>query len=103
MNRKLNYHRFVLCKKLHKKTPIEGEVPIVENSGFSQNSKRWTKGKSSKMAECLGNPWKAKKIGNTIRIIALLVCIEGLTIVNLYYAKTALKKDYLRRNNRRRQ
>ena len=49
----------------------------VENGHFSQNSKGGTKGKFSKMADFLVELRKAKKIGNTSRLMALLVWIEG--------------------------
>ena len=74
MDGKLNYCRFVLCKKPHEKRDIRREiansVKRVENGDFSQNSKEGTKGNLSKMADFLGKLWKAKKIGNTSRIIA---------------------------------
>ena len=73
MDGKLTYPRFLLCKKPDKKTPIRREMtifPIVENSDFLQNGKGETKAKCSKLADFLGKLRKAKKIGNTSRIIA---------------------------------
>ena len=74
MDGKLNYCRFVLCKKPHEKRPIRraiaNSVKALKNGDFSQNSKGGTKGNFSKMADFLGKLWKAKKIGNTSRIIA---------------------------------
>ena len=74
MDGKLNYYKFVLCKKPHEKRVIRREKAIfcksVENGDFSQNSKQGTKENFSKMADFLGKLWKAKKIGNTSPIIA---------------------------------
>ena len=74
MDGKLNYCRFVLCKKPHEKRPIRraiaNSVKALKMAIFSKNSKEGTKGNFSKMADFLGKIWKAKKIGNTSRIIA---------------------------------
>lgn len=49
------------------------------------------------MIDFLGTFRKIKKEkGNTTRIIALLIWIESLTIIDLYYAKNRCKKDLLR-------
>ena len=68
MDGKLNYCRFVLCKKTHEKRAIRREIAISvkvsKMAVFSQNSKEETKGNFSKMADFLGKLWKAKKIGN---------------------------------------
>ena len=68
-SRMIAYSRFVLCKKPHEKRAIRREIAkSVENGDFSQNSKEGTKGNFSKMADFL--VCKAKKIGNTSRMIA---------------------------------
>ena len=74
MDGKLNYFIFVLCKKPHEKRAIRREiansVKVLKIGIFLQNSKEETKGNLSKMADFLGKICKAKKIGNTSRIIA---------------------------------
>ena len=47
------------------------------------------------MADFLFEFRKAKKIGNTSRLIEQLVWIESLTILDLRYAKNRTKKDLL--------
>ena len=47
------------------------------------------------MADFLLELRKAKKIGNTSRLMAQLVWIESLTILDLCYAKNCMKKDRL--------
>ena len=74
MDGKLNYPRFHLCKKPDEKTPIRREMAffakVSKTAVFLQNGKVGTKAKCSKMADFLSKLWKAKKIGNTSRIIA---------------------------------
>ena len=74
MDGKLNYCKFVLCKKPHEKRAIKREIANsvkgLKMAFFLQNSKEGTKGNLSKMADFLGKIWKAKKIENTSRIIA---------------------------------
>ena len=74
MDGKLNYCRFVLCKKPHEERAIRREiansVKVLKMAISLQNSKEGTKGNLSKLADFLGKLWKAKKIGNTSRIIA---------------------------------
>ena len=74
MDRKLNYCRFELCKKPNEKRPIRREITlflkVLKMAIFGQNSKGRTKGKFSKIADFLVEIRKAKKIGNTSRMIA---------------------------------
>ena len=73
MDGKVNYPRFLLCKKTHKKhldRRNNNFSKSVENRGSLQNSQGGTMGKFSKMADFLGKLWKAKKMGNTSRTIA---------------------------------
>ena len=73
MDGKLNYCRVVLCKKPHEKRAIRREIAIsvkVSKMAIFANSKEGTKGNFSKMADFLGKLCKAKKIGNTSRMIA---------------------------------
>ena len=73
MDGKLNYCRFVLCKKPHEKRAIRREIANsvkgLKMASFRKTAKR-DQGKFVKMADFLGKLWKAKKIGNTSRIIA---------------------------------
>ena len=61
-------------KNRMKKRPIRGEITffakVSKMAIFSQSSKGGTKGKFSKMADFLVELRKAKKIGNTSRLIA---------------------------------
>ena len=74
MDGKLNYCRVVLCKKPHEKRAIRREIAISVKVSkmaiFRKTAKGWTKGNFSKMADFLGKLCKAKKIGNTSRMIA---------------------------------
>ena len=58
MHRKLNYCRFVLCKKPHEKktywTRNNTFSKSIKNGHFWPNSKGGTKGKFSKLADCFG-------------------------------------------------
>ena len=65
----------MLCKKPHKKRPIRGEitflVKVSKMANFAKIAKGGgTKGKFSKMADFLVELSKAKKIGNTSRLMA---------------------------------
>ena len=68
----------------------------IENGHFSQNSKEGTKGNFSKIADFFVEVRKAKKLGNTSRLMAEKVWIESLTILDLRYAKNRLKKIPIR-------
>ena len=73
MDQKLNYPRFLLRKKPHEKTPIRQKMAIfpkgsktavfckIAKGGPRENVQKWP---------ILDKLWKAKKIGNTSRIIA---------------------------------
>ena len=55
MDGKLNYCKFVLCKKPHEKRAIKREIAYsvkgLKMAFFLQNSKEGTKGNLSKMAD----------------------------------------------------
>ena len=60
-------------QKTHEKRPIRGEITFlakVSKMPFLQNSKGGTKENFSKMADFLVELPKAKKIGNTSRLMA---------------------------------
>ena len=66
MDGKLNYPRFLKCKKPHEKTPIRREMKFFpkgsKTSVFRKIAKGGgTNGKFSKMADFSGNFRKAKK------------------------------------------
>ena len=69
MDWKLNYAGFVLCKKPHEKRPIRGEITFFAKVSKMAIFKGGTKGKFSNMADFLVEIRKAKKIGNTNRLI----------------------------------
>ena len=58
MERQLNYYRFVLCKRPHKKRAIRREiansVKVLKMAIFRKTGKGGTKGNFSKMADFLG-------------------------------------------------
>ena len=64
----------MLCKKPHEKRPIRGEITffakVSKKAIFRENSKGGTKGNFSKMTDFLVELKKAKKIGNTSRLLA---------------------------------
>ena len=73
MDGKLNYCRFVLCRKPHEKRAIRREIANSVNGlkmAIFSKTAEGTKGNFSKMADFLGKHWKAKKLENTSRIIA---------------------------------
>ena len=74
MDGKVNYPRFLLCKKPHAKIPMIGDTTIFlkvsRRAVFLQNSQGGTMGKFSKMSDFLGKLWKTKKMGTTGHIIA---------------------------------
>ena len=74
MDGKLNYCRFVLCKKPHEIRAIRREmansVKGLKIAIFRKTAKRGPRQIFPKMANFLGKLWKAKKIGTTSSIIA---------------------------------
>ena len=74
MDGKLNYCRFVLCKKPHEKRAIRREIANsvkgLKMASFRKTAKRGPREICQKWPIFLGKLWKAKKIGNTSRIIA---------------------------------
>ena len=71
----------MLCKKPHEKRPIRREITffakVSKMATFGKVAKGGTKGKCSKITDFLVEIRKAKKIGNTSRLIPLLVWIES--------------------------